>query len=165
MIIHKQLLEICLFDNSTDTLHLHLHTLHIETVTHSSSKDCLFLKMSGFFTQWQYFPVNFLTFNFSIVSYSNALKCYSRARDYCTTAKHVINMCVNVIKVGPATYFFAFNISPSSMLVIRVCAHHGSIPVSWSIQQKKHGIWITKNWFFPQECQSNNDTVIEWSFN
>ena len=113
------------------------------------------MNISGFCTQWQYFPVNFLTFNFSIVSYSNALKCYSRARDYCTTAKHVINMCVNVIKVGPATYFFTFNISPSSMLLIRVCAHHGSIPVSWSIQQKKHGIWITKNWFFPQECQSN----------
>lgn len=33
---------------------------------------------------------------------SNALKCYSRARDYCTSAKHVINMCLNVIKVGPA---------------------------------------------------------------
>ena len=32
---------------------------------------------------------------------SNALKCYSRARDYCTSAKHVINMCLNVIKVGP----------------------------------------------------------------
>lgn len=30
---------------------------------------------------------------------SNALKCYSRARDYCTSAKHVINMCLNVIKV------------------------------------------------------------------
>uniref|UniRef100_A0A8C7MKA7 G protein pathway suppressor 1 n=2 Tax=Oncorhynchus kisutch TaxID=8019 RepID=A0A8C7MKA7_ONCKI len=31
---------------------------------------------------------------------SNALKCYSRARDYCTSAKHVINMCLNVIKVS-----------------------------------------------------------------
>uniref|UniRef100_A0A8D0VD68 G protein pathway suppressor 1 n=1 Tax=Sus scrofa TaxID=9823 RepID=A0A8D0VD68_PIG len=31
---------------------------------------------------------------------SNALKCYSRARDYCTSAKHVINMCLNVIKRG-----------------------------------------------------------------
>ncbi|RMB95174.1 hypothetical protein DUI87_28161 [Hirundo rustica rustica] len=30
---------------------------------------------------------------------SNALKCYSRARDYCTSAKHVINMCLNVIKL------------------------------------------------------------------
>ena len=30
---------------------------------------------------------------------SNALKCYSRARDYCTSAKHVVNMCLNVIKV------------------------------------------------------------------
>ena len=42
MITHKQLLEICLFDNSTDSLHLHLHTLHIETVTHSSYKDYVF---------------------------------------------------------------------------------------------------------------------------
>jgi COP9 signalosome complex subunit 1 len=31
---------------------------------------------------------------------SNALKCYSRARDYCTSGKHVVNMCLNVIKVG-----------------------------------------------------------------
>lgn len=30
---------------------------------------------------------------------SNALKCYSRARDYCTSSKHVIHMCLNVIKV------------------------------------------------------------------
>lgn len=31
---------------------------------------------------------------------SNALKCYSRARDYCTSGKHVVNMCMNVIKVS-----------------------------------------------------------------
>ena len=31
---------------------------------------------------------------------SNALKCYSRARDYCTSAKHVVTMCLNVIKVS-----------------------------------------------------------------
>ncbi|XP_026480669.1 COP9 signalosome complex subunit 1-like isoform X2 [Ctenocephalides felis] len=31
---------------------------------------------------------------------SNALKCYSRARDYCTSGKHVLNMCLNVIKVS-----------------------------------------------------------------
>ncbi|CAG0917261.1 unnamed protein product [Notodromas monacha] len=31
---------------------------------------------------------------------TNAMKCYSRARDYCTTGKHVINMCLNVIKVA-----------------------------------------------------------------
>ncbi|XP_031571360.1 COP9 signalosome complex subunit 1-like [Actinia tenebrosa] len=31
---------------------------------------------------------------------NNALKCYSRARDYCTSAKHVVNMCWNVIKVS-----------------------------------------------------------------
>jgi len=30
----------------------------------------------------------------------NALKCYSRARDYCTNAKHLINTCLNVIKVS-----------------------------------------------------------------
>ncbi|OXU28202.1 hypothetical protein TSAR_008335 [Trichomalopsis sarcophagae] len=30
----------------------------------------------------------------------NALKCYSRARDYCTSGKHVINMCWNVLKVS-----------------------------------------------------------------
>ncbi|KAK3797212.1 hypothetical protein RRG08_030439 [Elysia crispata] len=31
---------------------------------------------------------------------SNALKCYSRARDYCTSPKSVVNMCLNVIKVS-----------------------------------------------------------------
>ena len=31
---------------------------------------------------------------------SNALTCYSRARDYCTSSKHVIHMCLNVIKVS-----------------------------------------------------------------
>ncbi|CAG2107161.1 unnamed protein product [Medioppia subpectinata] len=31
---------------------------------------------------------------------SNALKCYSRSRDYCTSGKHVLNMCLNVIKVS-----------------------------------------------------------------
>jgi len=31
---------------------------------------------------------------------TNALKCYSRARDYCTSGRHVVNMCVNVIKVS-----------------------------------------------------------------
>merc|ERR1719273_2650900 len=30
---------------------------------------------------------------------SNALKCYSRARDYCTSGRHVVNMCVNVIRL------------------------------------------------------------------
>ena len=31
---------------------------------------------------------------------ANALKCYSRARDYCTSGRHVVSMCVNVIKVS-----------------------------------------------------------------
>lgn len=31
---------------------------------------------------------------------SNALKCYSRARDYCTSFRHIVNMCLNVIKVS-----------------------------------------------------------------
>lgn len=32
--------------------------------------------------------------------YSNALKCYSRARDYCICAQHIVNMCMNVINVS-----------------------------------------------------------------
>ena len=77
------------------------YIVHIETVTHSSYKDFFFSWIFRDFVLSN--SVNlliFLTDNFSIVSYSNALKCYSRARDYCTTAKHVVNMCVNVIKVG-----------------------------------------------------------------
>ena len=30
----------------------------------------------------------------------NAFKSYVRTRDYCTTGKHVIQMCLNVIKVS-----------------------------------------------------------------
>jgi len=30
----------------------------------------------------------------------NALKCFTRARDYCTTNKHILSMCFNVIKVS-----------------------------------------------------------------
>ena len=29
-----------------------------------------------------------------------ALKCYSRSRDYCTSGRHTLNMCLNVIKVS-----------------------------------------------------------------
>lgn len=32
--------------------------------------------------------------------YVSALKSYVRARDYCTTAKHVLAMCLNVVKVS-----------------------------------------------------------------
>ena len=28
------------------------------------------------------------------------MKCYSRARDYCTSGRHVMSMCINVIKVS-----------------------------------------------------------------
>ena len=31
---------------------------------------------------------------------TNALKCYSRSRDYCSTTKHIISLCLNVIKVN-----------------------------------------------------------------
>jgi len=35
-----------------------------------------------------------------IGDYSNALKCYSRARDYCICAQHIVNMCMNVVNVS-----------------------------------------------------------------
>ncbi|KAI8617778.1 26S proteasome subunit RPN7-domain-containing protein [Chytriomyces sp. MP71] len=31
---------------------------------------------------------------------ASALKCYSRTRDYCSTPKHILDMCLNVIKVS-----------------------------------------------------------------
>lgn len=40
---------------------------------------------------------------------SNALKCYSRARDYCTSGKHVVNMCLNVIKVKLCSILIPLN--------------------------------------------------------
>ena len=30
---------------------------------------------------------------------TNALKCYSRSRDYCASNKNIVNLCLNVIKV------------------------------------------------------------------
>ncbi len=30
----------------------------------------------------------------------NAFKCYVRTRDYCTTPKHIVAMCLAVIKCG-----------------------------------------------------------------
>jgi COP9 signalosome complex subunit 1 len=32
--------------------------------------------------------------------FNNALKCYTRSRDYCSSTKNIINMCFNVIKVS-----------------------------------------------------------------
>lgn len=48
---------------------------------------------------------------------SNALKCYSRARDYCTSGKHVVNMCLNVIKVELKFYFFSMIMNYSVVCV------------------------------------------------
>lgn len=31
---------------------------------------------------------------------TNALKCYSKARDYCTSSKHIVSMCLNIIQVS-----------------------------------------------------------------
>lgn len=33
-------------------------------------------------------------------NFADALKCYSRARDYCICAQHIVNMCINVINVS-----------------------------------------------------------------
>ena len=30
----------------------------------------------------------------------SAFKCYQRTRDYCTTSKHILSMCLNVIRVS-----------------------------------------------------------------
>ena len=32
--------------------------------------------------------------------FAMALKCYVRTRDYCTTSKHIITMCLNIIRVS-----------------------------------------------------------------
>ena len=32
--------------------------------------------------------------------FAMALKCYVRTRDYCTTPKHIITMCLNIIRVS-----------------------------------------------------------------
>lgn len=34
-----------------------------------------------------------------LYSHSQALKMYMRARDHCTSAKHIVQLCLNIIKV------------------------------------------------------------------
>ncbi len=38
--------------------------------------------------------------HYSVGNLNEALKCYMRTRDYGTTPKHQIEMCLNIIKVG-----------------------------------------------------------------
>ena len=76
-------------------------------------------------------------------------------------------MCVNVIKVGPATYFLL------SILVSFNLVGNQILCTSWQYTShlkhtttKKHGIWITKKWFFPlrkskQQIQWLNDHLIK----
>ncbi|KAM9967382.1 hypothetical protein ACTFIW_001466 [Dictyostelium discoideum] len=42
-------------------------------------------------------------FYYKIGDHQNALKCFIRTRDYCTTSKHVLAMCFNIIKLGVDT--------------------------------------------------------------
>ncbi|KAK5581452.1 hypothetical protein RB653_001485 [Dictyostelium firmibasis] len=39
-------------------------------------------------------------FYYKLGDHQNALKCFIRTRDYCTTSKHVLAMCFNIIKLG-----------------------------------------------------------------
>ena len=32
--------------------------------------------------------------------YDNALKCYARIRDYCTSPKHLLDQCIDAVNVG-----------------------------------------------------------------
>lgn len=45
-------------------------------------------------------------FHFARGDMNNAVKSYLRTRDYCTSPKHVIQMCLNVIKIGIETSNF-----------------------------------------------------------
>ena len=39
-------------------------------------------------------------FHYDRGDFNTALKCYVRTRDYCTTSKHIITMCLNVIRAS-----------------------------------------------------------------
>ena len=39
-------------------------------------------------------------FHYERGDFNAALKCYVRTRDYCTTSKHIINMCLYVIRAS-----------------------------------------------------------------
>ncbi|EGC30252.1 COP9 signalosome complex subunit 1 [Dictyostelium purpureum] len=42
-------------------------------------------------------------FYYKLGDTQNAIKCFIRTRDYCTTSKHVLTMCFNIIKLGVDT--------------------------------------------------------------
>lgn len=42
-------------------------------------------------------------FHYSRGDSQNAFKCYVRTRDYCATSRHIVSMCLNVIKVSIET--------------------------------------------------------------
>jgi hypothetical protein len=46
-------------------------------------------------------PFNYSNYNANVYfSHSQALKMYMRARDHCTSSKHIVQLCLNIIKVG-----------------------------------------------------------------
>ena len=52
--------------------------------------------------------------------FNNALKCYIRSRDYCTNSKHILNMCLNAIKIS----IYLKNWSYVSSYVLKAESNH-----------------------------------------
>ena len=70
-------------------------------------------------------------------------------------------MCVNVIKVGPATYFFAINISQFQPCLKSDFVHIMEVYQSLeAYNNKKHGIWITKKMIWESQSNKYSDWMI-----
>ncbi|XP_037074697.1 COP9 signalosome complex subunit 1-like isoform X2 [Pollicipes pollicipes] len=68
---------------------------------------------------------------------SNALKCYSRARDYCTSGKHMVHVCLNVIKVSAYLQHWA-HVSSYVLKAEMTPDENESAPWKESVQTKLH---------------------------
>lgn len=68
----------------------------------------------------------------------NAFKSYVRTRDYCTSPKHIMTMCLNAVRVAVemnnfmhvTNYVNKAEQTPGT----KVCAVHGCIEESWGVR-------------------------------
>ncbi|RHY30962.1 hypothetical protein DYB32_003879 [Aphanomyces invadans] len=63
---------------------------------------------------------------------ANSLRSYIQARDYCTTEKHIVDMCFNVIKVPSSWTLLRLMILPRLRSISRTTATHTTTSLSWS---------------------------------
>ena len=87
----------------------------------------------------------------------NAFKCYTRSRDYCTTPKHIVSMCLSVIRVAVEMGNFmhvANHVSKAEAAPdVQVCTSIGVHCVRWTcvcvpdVQMCRAGVHACAGWW------------------